>query len=276
MHPILLKVGPITLYTYGAMLVLAFSLATWLVGHILRELPRDLQLLTPGQAVDLSCLALLGGIVGGRLFFVALHWPFFLDEPQYLLALWQGGLVWYGGLFGGVGAAWLYARRHRVPFRWVLDLFAPVLALGHAVGRVGCFLNGCCYGEVTDAWCGVIMPGEPRPVFPTQLAESLGLLFLYGILRLLQPVLSEPRRMAGRVEGRPALLAARPGRLFGIYLSGYAVLRFILEGYRGDQTVFWAGWTLQQLISIVIVFVGITLFWPTTHGPHVRIFRQRS
>ncbi|OGX40334.1 MAG: prolipoprotein diacylglyceryl transferase [Omnitrophica WOR_2 bacterium RIFCSPHIGHO2_02_FULL_68_15] len=244
MHPILLKFGPITLYTYGAMLVLAFSLSTWLAGRILRRLPPELQRLTPGQVVDLSCLALLGGIVGARLFFVALHWQFFLDQPQYLLALWQGGLVWYGGFAGGVGTMWLYARRHRVPFRWVLDLFAPVLALGHAVGRVGCFLNGCCYGEITDAWCGIIMSGELRPVFPVQLAESLGLLFLYIILRLLQ---------------RPSRLANRPGQLFGVYLCGYAALRFTLEGYRGDQTVFWAGWTLQQLISIVLLLVGAVL-----------------
>jgi phosphatidylglycerol:prolipoprotein diacylglycerol transferase len=179
MHPILLKIGPITLYTYGAMLVLAFSLSTWLAGRILRQLPPELQRLTPGQVVDLSCLALLGGIVGARLFFVVLHWQFFLNEPRYLLALWQGGLIWYGGFAGGVGTAWLYARRHQVSCRWVLDLFAPVLSLGHAVGRIGCFLNGCCYGQITDAWCGVIMPGEPRPVFPNQLAESLGLLFLY-------------------------------------------------------------------------------------------------
>jgi phosphatidylglycerol:prolipoprotein diacylglycerol transferase len=243
MHPILLKLGPVTLYTYGAMLVLAFSLSTWLAGRILRQLPPELQRLTPGQVVDLSCLALLGGIVGARLFFVVLHWQFVLDEPQDLLALWQGGLVWYGGFAGGVGTVWLYARRHRVSCRWVLDLFAPALALGHAVGRVGCFLNGCCYGEMTDAWCGVIMPGEPRPVFPTQLAESLGLLFLYSVLRLLQPV-----------------LANRPGQLFGVYLCGYAVLRFVLEGYRGDQTVFWAGLTLQQIISIAMAMLGVTLF----------------
>lgn len=245
MHPILLKVGPITLYTYGAMLVLAFSLAAWLAGRILRGLPPELQRLTSGQVIDLSCLALLGGIAGGRLFFIVLHWRFFLDEPQSLLALWQGGLVWYGGFAGGVTVAWLYARRHRVPFRWVLDLFAPVLALGHAVGRVGCFLNGCCYGKVTDAWCGVIMPGESRPVFPTQLAESLGLLFLYITLRLLQ---------------RTSMLASRPGRLFGVYLCGYAALRFVLEGYRGDQTVFWAGLTLQQIISIAMAMLGVTLF----------------
>ena len=255
MHPILFKLGPVTLYSYGAMLVLAFLLATWLAGRILRALPPELQWLKREQIVDLSCLALLGGIAGGRLFFIVLHWRFFLDEPQYLLALWQGGLVWYGGFFGGIGAAWLYARRHRVPFRWVLDLFAPVLALGHAIGRVGCFLNGCCYGEVTEAWCGIIMPGEFRPVFPTQAAESLGLLFLYIILRLLQ---------------RPATMAKHPGRLFGVYLAGYAVLRFILEGYRGAQAVFWAGLTLQQLITSGLFIVGL---WNVSY---IRSFRRRS
>ena len=257
MHPVLLKFGPITLYTYGAMLVVAFSLATWLAGRIVRELPPGLQRLSSAHTTDLCCLVLLGGIAGARLFFVVLHWQLFLDEPQYLFALWQGGLVWYGGFAGGLAAAWLYARKHRAPLRWLLDVFAPVLALGHAVGRVGCFLNGCCYGELTDAWCGVLMPGEPRRVFPTQLAESLGLVFLYISLRLLQ---------------QPSRLATRPGQVFGVYLCGYAALRFVMEHYRGDQTPFWDGLTLQQLISAGVFLAGVVLLGrsrATSHGQDV-------
>jgi phosphatidylglycerol:prolipoprotein diacylglycerol transferase len=244
MHPILFKLGPITLYTYGAMLVAAFTLALWVLRRIARGWPEELRPLTLDQLADLSCLALLGGIAGARLFFVLLHWEFFVAEPRYLLALWQGGLVWYGGMLGGLATAWVYTRWHRVSVLRVLDLFAPVLALAHAVGRVGCFLNGCCYGEITDAWYGVVMPGEPHPLMPVQLFEALGLLFLYIGLRALQ---------------RPPVLARRQGRVFGCYLAGYAALRFILERYRGDQIPIWSGLTLQQLISIAVFAVGLAL-----------------
>jgi phosphatidylglycerol:prolipoprotein diacylglycerol transferase len=241
MHPILLKIGPVTIYTYGALLVLAFTLATWQTNRTVRSLP-DPKRITPNQATDLACVALLGGILGARLFFAALHWQFFLHEPLALFALWQGGLVWYGGFVGGLLSAWWYARRHRLPLVFLADLFAPALALGHAIGRIGCFLNGCCYGAATDAWCGVSMPGAAERVYPTQLMESLGLFVIYIILRRLQT----PARMSGQ-----------PGRLFGIYLTAYGALRFVVEQYRGDQVPVLAGLTLQQLVSILVLLAGI-------------------
>jgi phosphatidylglycerol:prolipoprotein diacylglycerol transferase len=232
MHPILLKLGPVTLYTYGLMLVVAFLVVAALAARAARILPAGKRALSPEQAVDVACAALLGGLIGGRLFYVALSWEAFAANPLDILAIWHGGLVWYGGFLGGVFTGWLYVRAQRLSFLRVADHVIPFLALGHAIGRVGCFLNGCCYGK-------------PTVVLPAQLLEALGLLFLYILLRNLQ---------------KPAWLS-RPGRLVGLYLAAYAVLRFFLEFLRGDQPSWWAGFTLQQWISLAMLVVGVSLLF---------------
>ena len=244
MHPVLLQLGPVTIYTYGVMLAIAFTVSTWLAARAARRMPPERVAITAGQLWDFSSVALLGGIAGGRLSYVLLHWEWFLDSPQDIIAIWRGGLVWYGGFLGGVLAGWLYVRTKRLVFLRVLDQLIPFVSLGHAIGRVGCFLNGCCYGKLTDAWYGVVFPGQPAPVMPTQLIEAAGLFLLYGVLR--------------RASTRPAIVS-RPGRLLGTYLIAYAGLRFAMEFLRGDQAVLWAGLTLQQLISLVMVPVGLWL-----------------
>jgi len=243
MHPILLKVGPVTLYSYGVMLVVAFVAAAWLAVRRARRMPAGSRAVSPEQILDLFSLTLLGGILGARMFYVMLHWDLFMRAPLEIVAIWHGGLVWYGGLAGGVLAVALYARAHRLGFLRVVDQCIPFLALGHAIGRVGCLLNGCCYGKPTDAWCGLVFPGATMAVVPTQLLEAAGLLLLYVILRLLQ---------------RPVLLQY-PGRLFGGYLAGYAALRFGLEFARGDQAPWWMGLTLQQGLSIGMALAGVVL-----------------
>lgn len=230
MHPVLVELGPFTVYTYGAMMVLAFIASTWLAAKAARRLPPAERAISAEQIPDFSCVSLLGGIVGGRLFYVLLQWELFARAPQEALAIWHGGLVWYGGFLGGVAAGWLYARAKGLSFLRVLDQFIPFLALGHAIGRIGCFLNGCCYGK----------PGVPPP----QLLESAGLFAIFALLRSFQrgPV----RRY--------------PGRLFGVYLVLYAALRTGIEGLRGDQSIVWAGLTLQQLISVGVLIVGCLLY----------------
>jgi phosphatidylglycerol:prolipoprotein diacylglycerol transferase len=152
--------------------------------------------------------------------------------------------VWYGGLIGGMVAGWLYVRATRLEWLRVLDHCIPFVALGHAIGRLGCFLNGCCYGKPTGAWWGVAFPGQPLPVIPTQLLEAAGLCFLYLGLR--------------RAARHPAIVSV-PGRLLGGYLVSYAVLRFAVEFLRGDQLIVWAGLTLQQLGSMALLLVGLRL-----------------
>jgi len=249
MYPILCKLGPFTLYSYGAMLVAALLTATTLACRAARRLPPEWVAITPEEIVDFSCLSLVGGILGGRVFYLALHWDLVADSPWEAVAIWHGGLIWYGGFLGGLLAGWLYVRAKRLHLLRVLDQYIPFLAIGQAIGRVGCFLNGCCYGKPTASWLGVRFPSEPVPVLPTQLFESAGLVFLYILLRRLQ---------------RPAMLR-HPGRLFGCYLLFYAVLRFALEFLRGDQAPWWLGLTLQQLISLVVFLFG--LFFSTRHPP---------
>ncbi|MDP3723298.1 MAG: prolipoprotein diacylglyceryl transferase [Candidatus Omnitrophota bacterium] len=243
MHPILVTVGPCTLYSYGVLLVIAFVVSTWLASRAARRLPPAQRAIGAEQLVDCASLALLSGVVGARLFYIILQRELFLQSPWEVLAVWHGGLVWYGGLAGGLLAAWGYVRWKRLSFLGVLDQFAPFLAVGHAIGRVGCFLNGCCYGKPTGAWWGVTFPGHAQPVIPTQLLEAAGLIVLSVALRRIQ-------------RGR---LTERRGALFGVYLMGYAVLRFVLEFLRGDQASGWAGLTLPQFMSVGVWLVGLFL-----------------
>ena len=264
MHPILFTLGPLTIYTYGVMMVTAFLAGTWLAAHAAEALPAQVRAISADQMLDFTSLSLLAGLAGGRLLYIFLQWRFFLEAPLEVFALWHGGLVWYGGFLGGMLGAWFYTRASRLSYLRVMDQFIPFLALGHAIGRVGCFLNGCCYGRPTTAWCGVTFPGQMKAVLPTQLFEATGLFFLYIALRLLQ---------------RPAMLRA-PGRVLGAYLMGYAALRFALEYSRGDQAIWWMGLTLAQLISVAAGLLGVVLLVrpgpsPTTAGAgpgrHVRV-----
>lgn len=246
MHPILFTLGPVTLYTYGAMMVAAFLATTWLSGHRAQQLPKNQVAITAEQLVDFACWALVGGIIGGRLLYVLLNLPLFLQMPWEVFALWHGGLIWYGGFLGGLVGAGGYIRRMKLPWFAVLDQFVPFLALGHAIGRIGCFFNGCCYGKPSQGWCAVWFPGHDQAVLPTQLFEALGLCFLFLGLRFLQ----------ARLLGKPPT-----GRVFGAYLAGYGLLRFGLEYTRGDQPVLWAGLTLQQIISLALVLSGTVLIF---------------
>ena len=250
MHPILLQLGPLTFYSYGAMLVLGACVATGLACGAARRLPMEFVAITPDQLIDFACVALLGGIVGGRLLYVLLEFDEFAQRPSEIIALWHGGLVWYGGFLGGVLAGWGYVRAKRLEFLRVLDQFIPFVALGHGIGRLGCFLNGCCYGTPSQAWCAVRFPGLGGRRWPTQLFEAAGLVCLYLVLRRLQ----RPRHLS------------RTGWILGWCLILYATLRFFLERLRGDQSVWWAGLTLAQVVSVAVAILGAWLLWSAARG----------
>jgi len=263
MHPILLRIGPITLYSYGVMLVVAFLTATWLATRAAHQVPLPFRAINAEPLVDFISLSLLGGITGARLLYIALQWDYFKQFPQELPAIWHGGLVWYGGFLGGLVAGWWYVCAQRLNLLRVLDQFIPFGALGHAIGRIGCFLNGCCYGRPTASWCGVLFPDHREPRIPAQLIEAAGLAIIFLVLRRLQ---------------RPSILR-RPGSVFGSYLIGYGVLRFGVEFFRGDQTPFWCGMTLQQLVSLGMIVAGGILLnraRKSHHGTNVPVRdRQR-
>jgi len=256
MHPILLKVGSFTIHSYGVALAIAFLLVVWLARHATARSLQGLVPMTEHALTDWAVWTVVGGIIGGRLFYVLLNWEFYAAQPQEIFALWHGGLVWYGGFLGGMLATRLYLKTHGYPFLRGADQVIPFVAVGHAVGRIGCFANGCCYGIPTTAWFGVQFPDHPHPVVPTQLLESAGLIVLFLLLRRLQT---------------PAVLK-RPGTLFGTYLIGYAVLRFLLEFWRGDQPIVWDGLTLHQLISLALLLTGVGLVMRSI--PSIPSFRR--
>lgn len=233
MHPTICTIGPFTIYSYGVMLVAAFLLASFLASrraHVIGVQPEIIY--------NLTFYGLLGGIVGARLFFVAEHAHFYLYNPLLIVKLQEGGLSWFGGLFSGALVACLYLRRQRIRFLPAADLLAPYVALGHAVGRIGCFLNGCCGGR--ESPYGIYFPVHEAFLIPTQLYSFFALVCIYAVLRLLQE------------------RDHREGQVFFFYLLLYSLFRFVIEFWRGEHPVVFLGLTLFQFISLAAI--GVSLF----------------
>jgi phosphatidylglycerol:prolipoprotein diacylglycerol transferase len=246
MWPVLFRVGSLEVHSYGVMLMLAF-----IAGILLSRRQARRAGLSPDMPVDLGVWILIASIVLARLVYVALNWPDYAGHPATIAKVWQeGGLSFYGGLLGGVLAAAAYAWRTRLSAWTVTDVMTPGLALGYAIARVGCFLNGCCYGGPTSLPWAVSFPLLPEakittePSHPTQLYSSLGSLIILGILLRLQP----------RLKAR--------GQLFAVYVMLYAVLRSIVEVFRrgySAQTLF-DSVTQAQAASAVLFVAAVVAF----------------
>ncbi len=243
MRPFLFQISAWRVPSYGVLLATAFLVGVWWASRLVRRLPGGAGVPTAEEVADGLSWGMLGGVVGGRLLYVALNWDVYHHATWEWVAVWHGGLVWYGGFAGGLLSVWFFFRSRRRSFLALMDRIAPVIALGHAIGRLGCFANGCCYGRPTTAWWGVQFPSLPEPVIPTQLLEAAGLLLLAAVLR------------AGQT--REAL--RRRGRVFGWYLIGYGALRWLLEYWRADQPIFELGLTLSQWISGLLFAAGSAL-----------------
>jgi phosphatidylglycerol:prolipoprotein diacylglycerol transferase len=250
MVPTICRLGPFSLSSYGLLMAIGFLLASWLAARAARALDGAVPM-PAAMVMDWACWGIVGGILGGRLLYLAQNWQLYLEQPAEIIALWHGGLIWYGGFFGGLIASVIFWRRHRIPVLRALDQVFPFVALGHAVGRIGCFLNGCCLGKPGEGWWAVQFPELPQPVIATQLLEAAGLALLYAALRMAQ---------------RPRVLAA-PGRVFGGYLLGYGLLRWWIERLRDLQPLVWDGWTLHQLISAALILFGIGLLLRPVGAP---------
>jgi phosphatidylglycerol:prolipoprotein diacylglycerol transferase len=253
-HPLNLHLGPLEVTGYGLMLMVAFLVGGWLISLELgrRDLNRDF-------ASDVIFAALIGGVVGAKVWYAAL-----VHDPGALFS--RGGMVWYGGFIGGVLAVLVNSWRLRVPARWTMQVMAPALAAGYSLGRIGCFLVGDDYGGPTSLpWAmafpegkppstagnlaafGVrvpagIDPGTVLAVHPTQLYE-VGLMFLAFML------LWQLRKRAWGT-----------GAIFGVYLMLAGVERFFIEILRAKDDRFLAGFTLAQLTSVLVALAGVVVF----------------
>ena len=214
MHPELIQLGPIHLRSYGVMMAVAFLVGTWLALREARRLRLD-----EDKVVNVILVTLVASVLGARALYVIEHLQEFRREWGSVLALWQGGLTLYGGIVAGAFAGLLAARRFGLPMWVVADALTPSLALGTAFGRVGCFLNGCCYGRPTHLPWGVTFPRDSfaalefgdTPVHPSQLYFAAAGLVLFLFTWLL--------RKSVRV----------PGTLFWSVLIAFALVRIPLD-----------------------------------------------
>lgn len=253
MHPIAFNLGPLTVRWYGVMMALAFLAGLWTASR------RGLRDGIAGEKVlDLGPWLIVGAILGARTLYVITFWrEQFANEPFWEVFMVQkGGLVYYGGLIGACLACIVYARIKKLELWKLADVLAPSIALGYVFGRIGCLMNGCCYGRACDVRWGITYPaghathavgGAATKVHPTQIYESLLSLCLYAFLAWMY------RRKKF------------DGQIFATYLVSYAVLRSFVEMFRGDYPEyqhFFGGWaTPAQLVSIGILTAGLILFW---------------
>jgi phosphatidylglycerol:prolipoprotein diacylglycerol transferase len=252
----------VPLYGFGVMVVVAFYVA---LAVALRRARRER--LDPDVIYDLAVWMLVGGLVGARLFYVAEYWGERVHSLAEVFKVWEGGIVFYGGVIGGFAAFFLYRLVRPFPVLATLDTLAPSVALGSGLGRVGCFLNGCCFGDVcTVPALAVRFPaGSPPwlaersrgliaadathslPLHPTQLYAALDGLILFALLSAYYP------------------LRRRDGEVIALLTITYPVTRFLIERLRDDESALFAGMTVSQILSVALLAFGLNL-WAALAG----------
>jgi len=243
--PIAFSIGPLAVRWYGLMYLVGFA-AGWRLG--LRRIAKGLAPVTRQQFDDLLFTAVLGVILGGRLGYVLLYkLGYYLAHPLEIVAVWQGGMSFHGGLLGVIIAMAFEARRHKLGFLRLMDFVAPLCPLGIAAGRLGNFINGELYGRVTDLPWGMVFHGAGEaPRHPSQLYEfALEGLALYALLWWF----SAKQRPRGQVSA--------------LFLIGYGVFRFIAEfGREPDSFLGYLafGLTMGQWLSLPMIAIGVWLF----------------
>jgi phosphatidylglycerol:prolipoprotein diacylglycerol transferase len=286
------------LHTYGVFVAVGFAIGILRFWRAGRRVGLD-----GGRLLDLAFWSIVAGVLGSRLAFVVLNARAFVDacfapsDPATAAALrftgclaalrfWEGGLVFYGGVLATGAVVWWFCRRERWSFWTLGDLAAPTLAIGHGIGRLGCFFAGCCFGATCHAPWGAAFPRgsvafdelqsagdvvsgatQTPPLHPTQLYEAVGELVIFTVLVWLQ------RRALRRDRRGGGAASAPPGGILLVYAGAYAGLRFVVELFRGDTArgyvVTWTApalarhlglppaqpllLSLSQLVSVVVL-----------------------
>lgn len=239
MHPVLFKLGSLSFYTYGLFLGAGFA-----AGVAVSSRRAERRGISPDSLFWFFVLLLVGGIVGGRVGHIALNTWYYRDFMS-IIDTREGGLSIHGVLVGGALTAVVYSRAKKLSFGKITDIVAPGLALGQAIGRIGCFFSGCCYGVKTSGTWGFLTRFAPGLRHPYQLYESIGDFVLFLVLLYL----------SGKLEA--------PGHLFSVYVLGYSGLRFVLEFWR-DNEGYLAGLSYGQWVSLAGVLIGSTVYlWLT-------------
>lgn len=263
MHPVLFSIDGLTIPSYSALfhLGLIAAAATTLIQARRIALPAL-------AAIDAMLAAIVGGAIGARLLYVAIHWAYFVDHLDEAWRIWQGGLSWHGGLIGGAIGVWLIARARftRSPAAW-LDLLAPGVALGAVFGWIGCFLSACAFGHE-------VFPGEPlfgiaidapdvygrlAPRLPSQLFGAGWGLLVFAVLWLSERSATASPRLVDSQSRMPAQTrAANPSSGMGLalFVALYSVGSLLIGFSRTDATAWIGGLSIEQVMDAMLLVIG--------------------
>ncbi|HUP90286.1 MAG TPA: prolipoprotein diacylglyceryl transferase [Longimicrobiales bacterium] len=261
MFPVIFRIGSFAITSFGLMMFFSFITGSWIMSKQLKRYNMD-----PEIAWDILAVTALSGILGAKIYYLLLHWQDLVNHPFQELTS-RGGLVWYGGFIGGVTAFYFQCRARKLPIAKMYDTAGPTLALGYAVGRLGCFLVGDDYGVYTNSWVGVAFPkGSPPSTagqlrllgdtgVPTNLPDSAVItvhptqLYEVGLALVMFAILWH---LGGK--------KLKPGQLFIGFTFLYSIERFAIEFVRakGDRVAF--GLSTSQIVSIIL-FIGSVIMW---------------
>ncbi len=237
MRPVLFEIGGFAIYSYGAMLFLAFSTA---IIWSLKE--AEAERINQDYLFEIFIMSIILSLLGSRLAFVFLNRELFIGEPWWkIFAFREGGLTFHGGLILALLGGFFYCSLRKISFLRYADYLSPFIILGYAITRIGCFLNGCCYGHITALPWGVVFPvidGYPR--HPTQLYASLSALIIFFLLRYLKK------------------FKYFHGYIFLYFIIFYGISRFLIEYFRVSPAVLW-GLSQAQIASLIFIVPGILL-----------------
>jgi phosphatidylglycerol:prolipoprotein diacylglycerol transferase len=249
MYPELFSIGPLTLHTYGLLIAIGLVVGIIVAGRIGRLQGIEFQ-----KIMDMGLIIIITGIIGSRLAYVIINFSYYKTYPLDIFKLWNGGLVFSGGLIAVLLMMVWYAKKSGYSLWQLGDLWAPAAAVGQAIGRIGCFMAGCCYGKPTDIPWGVVFT-DPRslvpqdmlniPLHPTQLYSSLSGFIIFIILMILS--------VKKGFEGQVLLW----------FLILHSTGRLLIERFRGDDRglIFGGVWTATQFLTVIILIVSVIMLF---------------
>lgn len=251
--------GSITIPTFFIVISFSLSLLTLYLSRRVDLFSKNRQ-----QAFDLALILMTAGFVGGRLFHIFYEeWPFYKKYPWQMFYFWQGGFVFFGGFITAVAVTWIYCRWRKISFLNWADFFAPLLSLGHAFGRIGCFLSGCCYGQYCD------LPFSINGRHPTTLYLFIGEVFIYFYLLFYERKII---RLQDKENSNLSELkeinkeSFYTGAVFMKWLLLHSLLRFYTEYFRDDFRGIFINvgplghWSVSQLICFILILTALLYF----------------
>jgi phosphatidylglycerol:prolipoprotein diacylglycerol transferase len=242
MFPDLFSIGPLTIHTYGIFVALGFTTGILVTIKLGKSHGFPAQ-----QVMDMAFIMIVWAIVGSRAMYILINLSYFIKRPLDIIKIWQGGLVFSGGFLAVAPVMAWYLRRHHLSFWKVGDLWAPGIALGQGIGRIGCFMAGCCYGKPTDLPWGVVfkhpnsLAPQGIPLHPTQVYDVLG----GGVIFLTLLIITSRKKFEGQV--------------FVWFLILHSTARLLTERFRGDDRgmIPWTEMTATQLLAVLILLSAV-------------------